>query len=272
MRTINAILMIVMIVLFGMISTGYAESQFGVLKVIASQDTARIYIDGNFEGAGTVSRDKIIIGNHLVQIKDENKITLFEEMVSVREGEQTTVVAKTEGVMQNNEISPQNIQQTPSGTQSQYNKYHNVLGLEASYGPWNANVAGYSIQSSEPGKEIGLYLKTITDNNAFAKTSFHYILPFSGATSNVGTFVGLDIGGQSDLVEASVGLNYFFSAISGTTGGLGYQAYLGFKIANASIGAKYLILNGSSNSSYYYSSIGYSYSQLLLCASVDFGK
>jgi len=261
----------------------YADAEYGVLKVISNQTNSRIYIDGNFEGNGNVSRDKIIVGNHLIQVKNANKDILFEEMVSVRANEQTTVVAKAgEEIQQNTQTEPQILEQSQPAqieAPNQYQisnqpaKYHSIFGLEASYGTWNLNFPGYgSIQSGEPIKEVGLYIKTIAENKGFAKASFHYILPVSGASTNVGTFVGLDIGAQSDLIEASIGMNYLITNVSNSIGRLGYQAFLGFKVANATIGAKYLVLNATDSGGYYYSSTSYSYSQLLLGASIDFGQ
>jgi|GEM_PF-4120785 len=267
-----------LVLLFALITVsaaGYADQQYGVLKIIANQETAKIYVDGNYEGTGTVSREKIIVGNHLVQVKDKDKNVIFEEMVSVRDGEQTTVVAKIgEEPEKITEPSQQN-----SGTQNETSatptfqppKFKNLFGINASYGNWSVNVAGYTSQSPEPVKEIGLHLKTLYENNAYIKSSFHYILPVSGGNSNIGSFLGLDFGGQSDLLDGSIGLNYFLPNLSGmgATGGLGYQAAVGMRIAGVTVGAKYLILNGTLNSGYY--STGFSYSQILLSLSADFG-
>jgi len=237
----------------------YAEVQFGVLKIITDNDTAKVYIDGNFEGTGTVSRDKIIIGSHLIQIKDENKNILFEEMVSVREGEQTTIFAKTTG---------KGVQPVARELLGQYEQPPNlnVVGVEGSYGNWTARMDGYTATSFEPIKEIGLYAKNITGKNSFIKSGIHYIFPLTNASNNIGSFLGVEIGGTSDFIEGTLGLNYLFSNVSGSTGGLGYQGSIGVIISNATIGAKYLVLTASSSWG------NYSYSQLLFCASYDFGR
>jgi len=89
----KAIAWVVFLLLVGFSIPGFAEANYGSLKIISDSETAKVYIDGAFEGYGAVSKDKIIAGNHFIQLKVDSAV-VFEEMVSVKEGEQTTIVPK----------------------------------------------------------------------------------------------------------------------------------------------------------------------------------
>ncbi|MFA5840377.1 MAG: hypothetical protein WC890_06970 [Candidatus Margulisiibacteriota bacterium] len=141
-----------------------------------------------------------------------------------------------------------------------------TFGLEGSYGDWYTVQGGSSTKSSEPVKEIGLYLKTNMSENGFVKYSGHYIFPLSGAASSIGSYAAIDLCGNNDLFEVGLGATYLLPGTSGLTGGLGYQAAAGIIIGNATVGAKYLILNATT------SGISYYYSQILLNASIDFSR
>jgi hypothetical protein len=268
-----SLVLIAIVVLLSTCEKVFAEQHYGVLKVISNHNIGKIYIDGELEGAGNISRDKIIVGNHLVQVKDDDMKVVFEEMVLVREGEQTTVFAKIGGVVTSEVKTPQKSDEHLSSSSIISN-----YGVNATYGSWtaNVNVLGNSIstQSSEPVKEIGIYVKGTLDNNTYFKCSYDYVLPLSDGSIN-GSFVGMDFGSQNEYIDGSVGINYSFPAMSGfssLTGALGYQATLGVKLTRFTIGTKYLILNGSGDFTYGSNTykVNASYSQLLFYVSADF--
>lgn len=207
-------------------------------------------------GLGIVTVDKSIVGSHLVQIKDGNNQLLFNKVVAVRKGEQTTVFDKAgQGIDE--------ITEAPARKSHSPREFFVSAGIEGSYGKWTTRSGGSTAVSPDHGKEIGLYLKIAGNKNWYIKPSVHYILPFSGASTGLGCFAGLDIGKTFNFFEVSGGATYFSPTTSGEKGTLGYQGFVGLNIQNASVGAKYLALNASDNLG------NFSYSQLLLGASFD---
>lgn len=242
-----------------------AENKTGVLSVISTNNTSKVYIDGSFEGTGSLLLNNIIAGNHLVQVKDNDSKIVYEEMSLVKEGEQTTVYA-------DNATKTQTSNEQNTSVMSKDN-----LGIDFTYGYWTTivNVSGSTTraQSTDPIKVLGIYWKNINDKNVALKMGYNYVFNPSGGSSN-GSFVTLDYGIQNDFIEASIGSNYSFPTMDGATnqtGGLGYQMTLGVKLPYYIIGAKYLFLTGSGDfvvgSTTY--RVNVSYSQFIAYISID---
>ena len=72
-----------------------ANPKYGTLKIIAENENAEIFIDGAMAGHKIVTIEEIIVGTHQVKVV-LGSTTIYEKMVLIQEGEQSTIVIKLE--------------------------------------------------------------------------------------------------------------------------------------------------------------------------------
>lgn len=244
-----SVLLVVAFVLSVWSGLARAEAGFGSLKVIADNDTAKIYVDGNFEGTGIASVGKIIVGNHYVQSKIDN-IPVFEEMVAVKEGEQSTVVAK--GGAAPLQAAPlaepaPAAATTPAETKTASQAPRsNTFGLDVSYGSISLSWLGTTTTTKTSPFGVGLFGRIPIADYCNLVIGGHYVSKVEGVQLS---YAYVDLAGRTGGLVGSIGINYPFLTIDGASSSAiqasaGYQAMLGYCITDyLMLGAKYIITN-----------------------------
>lgn len=240
-----SVLLVAAFVLSFWCGSARAEAGFGSLKVIADNDTAKIYVDGNFEGTGVASVGKIIVGNHYIQAKIDN-IPVFEEMVAVREGEQTTVVAKGGAApLQAAPVAEPAAATTPTETASQAPR-SNAFGLDVSYGALTVSALGTTYTTKTSPFGVGLFGRIPIADYCNLVIGGHYVSKVEGVQL---TYAYVDLAGRTGGLVGSIGINYPSYTVDGVSSSAiqasaGYQAMLGYCITDfLMLGAKYIITN-----------------------------
>lgn len=258
-------LLSIFLIVTALLSPALSAEATGSLSILTDLATLRIYIDGNYEGNGSLTKGNMTPGNHNIAVKKAGGIIIFDNAVKVKKDFLTTVVITADSygkaqitssdIERSKSVNIRSLQlkkDEPSGWES-------PVGIEADYGTY---VMSYRIPGSDHVYMLnalfnaygyGAFVKLAgTDKN---QTVLGYHVSSYKDTLKV-SYVYLDFRAKTERFVGSAGINYTAwqcIAIDDPVGGLGGQISLGYRLTdNISLGVKLVLFSfeGTPNPDY----------------------